>query len=81
MDIALSFSGATFVLFCFVSLPLSASFFVYYVSPFFCFFSEVSLFPSIFAPLFPFSRCMQSKPYVFPRPDGLVLPRDHGLDF
>ena len=56
----LSFSGVT--LFCLVSLPLSASFFV---SISFSFFSlEMSLCPSIFVPL-PFSLSMESTSYFF----------------
>ena len=28
----------------------------------------------------PFSRCMERTSYVFPLPDGVFLPCDHGLD-
>ena len=64
---------------CFVSSPLSASFFVS-VSSFFLVSLEMSLFPSIFVPS-SLSLCMESTPYVSPLPDGVFLPCDHGLDF
>ena len=59
----LFFSGVKFFS-VFVSLPLSASFFVY-VSYFFLFLWRCRFFPSIFVQL-PFSLCVESTSYVFP---------------
>ena len=77
-DVVLSFSGVVTYLFCFVSLPLSASFFVYYV---FCFFVlRITYFPEYFCTI---SVLFLNGEYDvrFLLPGGAFLPCDHGLDF
>ena len=74
----LSFSGVSFVWFCFFT-SVCVLFFVS-VSSFFCFLGDVA-FPSIFVPL-SFSLCMENTWYVvrFFLPNGVFLPCEHGLD-
>ena len=71
-------SGVSFVLFCFVSLPLYAPFFRSFFF-LFCFFRDVA-FSECFCTITVFSLYGEYAVRFF-LPDGAFLPCNHGLDF